>query len=107
MFRRPHYIALGLIVLMTLTLLNLPDQTSARLKLGMGSLFLPLFGLAGGAHQLTGKAGDAVVPRHELLKQNEDLRRQIQELRLEELQAEQLRRENARLRQLVGWQAQT
>ena len=46
MLKRPHYIAVGLIVLLTLVILNLPGQTTARLKLGIGSLFLPLFGLA-------------------------------------------------------------
>ncbi len=60
MLRRPHYIALGLIVLLTLVILNLPGHTTARLKLAIGSLFLPLFGLAGSAHQPAGTAGDAV-----------------------------------------------
>jgi rod shape-determining protein MreC len=104
MFRRPHYIALGLIALMTLILLKLPDQTSARLKVEMGSLFLPLLGLAGGTHQLVSKTAEAVLPRSELLRENQDLRLQVQELQLQLVQAEQIRRENARLRQLVGWQ---
>ena len=106
MLRRPHYIALGLIVLLTLVTLNLPGQMTARLKLGIGSLFLPLFGLANSAYQAAGTAGDALVPRRELLKQNEGLRREIERLRLQTVQAEETARENARLRQLVGWQAQ-
>jgi rod shape-determining protein MreC len=107
MLRRPHYIALGLIVLLTLVILNLPGQTTARLKLGIGSLFLPLFGLTSSAQQLVGTAGDAVVPRGELLKLNEGLRRENQQMRLQAMQAEETARENARLRQLVGWQRQT
>ena len=66
MLRRPHYIALGLIVLLTLVTLNLPGHTTARLKLGIGSLFLPLFGLAGSTQQSAGTAGDAVVPRRRI-----------------------------------------
>ena len=62
MLRRPHYIALGLVVLLTLIILNLPSRTTARLKLGIGSLFLPLFGLAGSSHAGGGEAGDAVMP---------------------------------------------
>jgi len=107
MLRRPHYIALGLIVLLTLVILNLPGQTTARLKLGIGSLFLPLFGLTSSAQQLAGATGDAVVPRQELLKLNEGLRHENQQLRLQATQAEETARENARLRQLLGWQRQT
>jgi rod shape-determining protein MreC len=107
MFRRPHYIALGLIVLLTLVILNLPGQTTAHLKLGIGSLFLPLFGLASSTQQLTGAAADAVVPRRELLGLNDRLRQENQQLRLQAIQAEENARENARLRQLLGWQRQT
>ena len=107
MLKRPHYIALGLVVLLTLVILNLPSQTSARFKLGIGSLFLPLFGLASSTQQLASAAGDAVVPRRELLKLNDGLRRENQQLRLQAMQAQETASENARLRQLVGWQRQT
>ena len=106
MLKRPHYIALGLVVLLTLVILNLPDRMTARLKLGLGGLFLPLFGLAGSSHQLAGQAGDALVPRNELLRQNEALRREKEQLRLQSIQTEEMARENARLRQLFGWQQQ-
>jgi rod shape-determining protein MreC len=104
MLKRPHYIAVVLVVLLALILLNLPDQTATRLKLALGSLFLPLFGLANSAHQLTVKTGEAVVPRGELLRQNETLRRENQRHRLETLQSEEILRENTRLRQLLAWQ---
>ena len=106
MLKRPHYIALGLVVLLTLLVLNLPSQTAARLRLGIGSLFLPLFGLAASTQQLAGAAGDAALPRWELLKLNEALRRENQQLRLQASQAQETASENARLRQLVGWQRQ-
>jgi rod shape-determining protein MreC len=106
MLKRPHYIALGLVVLLTLVILNLPSQTTARFKLGIGSLFLPLFGLASSSQQLTGAASDAVVPRGELLKLNEGLRRENQQLHLQALQSQETASENARLRQMVGWQRQ-
>ena len=51
---------------MTLVTLNLPSQTAARLKLGIGSLFLPLFGLASSTQQVVGAAEDAMVPRRGL-----------------------------------------
>jgi len=107
MLKRPHYIALGLVVLLTLIILNLPSQTSARLKLGIGSLFLPLFGLASSSQHVVGAAGDTILPRRELLKLNDDLRRENQQLRLQASQAEETARENARLRRLLGWQQRT
>ncbi len=106
MLKRPHYITLGLVVALTLVVLNLPGQTTARLKLAIGSLFLPLFGLASSTQQAVGDAGDAVLPRRELVKQNELLRQEEQRLRLQALQAQEIASENARLRQLVGWRAQ-
>jgi rod shape-determining protein MreC len=106
MLKRPHYIALGLVVVLTLVILNLPSKATTRLKLGMGSLFLPLFGLAGSSQQLAGEAANALVPRRELLRQNEALRRENQELRLQVSRAGDSARENDRLRQLFGWQRQ-
>jgi rod shape-determining protein MreC len=104
MLRRPHYIALGIVVAATLILLNLPSATATRLKLSIGSLFVPLFGLASSSQQLSGKAGDALVTRGELLRQNEALLRENQQLRLQMQQGAEAARENARLRQLLGWQ---
>jgi rod shape-determining protein MreC len=91
-------------VLLTLILLNLPSHTAGRLKMGISSLFLPLFGLANSSDQLANKAGDAITTRSELLKQNEALSRENKELRLQTIQAQETARENARLRQLLGWQ---
>jgi len=104
MLRRPHYIALGLVVLLTLVILNLPSKTTARMKLGIGSIFVPLFGLANSTEQLAGRAGDTILPRSELLSQIEVLRRQNEELGLQAMGIEELRRENAELRKLFGWQ---
>jgi rod shape-determining protein MreC len=105
MLKRPHYIALGLIVFLTLVILNLPGKTTARLKLGLGSLFVPLFGLANSVQQLSGKTGDAVMPRSELVRQKDALDRENRELKLQLMQADGKARENDRLRQLLGWQA--
>ena len=104
MLKRTHYIALGLVVLLTLILLNLPARTATRLKLAIGGLFLPLFGLASSSQQLADKAADSVTTRSELLKQNDALRRENQQLRLQAMQGAETAREDARLRQLIGWQ---
>ncbi len=107
MFKRPHYIALGLVGLLTLIVLNLPNHTANRIKLAMGSLFLPLFGLSRSAQELATGAGNALTPRRELLKQNEELRFANQQLKLRILQTDTALRENEQLRQLLGWQKQS
>ncbi|MGO9199210.1 MAG: rod shape-determining protein MreC [Limisphaerales bacterium] len=105
MLKRSSYIIVCLVALLTLVVLNLPGHARARIKAGVGSLFLPLLGLAGSAQHLAGATLDRVVPRRELLRQNEALRRESQELRFENMKARTLARENAQLRQLLGWQA--
>ena len=107
MLKRQHYIALGLVVVLTLTTLNLPSQTTARLKLGIGSLFLPLFGLATSSQRLAEMATDALVPRRVLLGQNEALQHENQQLKLQLLEAEKTAQENQKLRELVGWKQQS
>lgn len=107
MLKRPQYIALGLVVIMTVAILNLPSQTAARLKVGLGSLFLPLFGLTTASQRMIDKTGDSLTPRGELLRQNETYRQENQRLRLELQEAENVRRENEKLRQLLAFQQRT
>ncbi len=106
MLRRPHYVALGVVLVLTLVILNLPSRTTDRLKLGIGSLFLPLFGLAGSAHQLAGAGTETLLSRRELLRLNGRLQLENQQLRLQSMQALAISNENARLHKLVGWQPQ-
>lgn len=103
MFKRSHYIALGFVTVIALVMLNLPSRTSARLKLALGALFLPLFGLVGASQQATGKAADILVPRAELERQVETLSRENQQLRIQAAQLAELGRENDRLRALFAW----
>ena len=106
MFKKTQYVALVTVVLLTLVLLNLPGGASSRLKRAVGSLFAPLFGLAVSTQKAADKAADSLLPRAELVRQNEALRRENQELRTQLLQAGQASQENARLRQFLGWQKQ-
>jgi rod shape-determining protein MreC len=106
MLKRPHFIALGLVGLLALIVLNLPHQTANQIKLAIGSLFLPLFGLSRSSQQLAKEAGDLVTSRSELLRQNQELRRTNQVLQQYAVQADAVLRENDRLRDLLGWQRQ-
>lgn len=107
MLKRPHIIALVLVVLVVLVVLNLPHNAASRLKLGISSLFLPLFGLSKSSHQAAGKTGDTMVSRAELLRQNEELRRSNEVLQLTAAQNDALLRENNGYRQMYSWQQQS
>ncbi|MGC3958090.1 MAG: rod shape-determining protein MreC [Verrucomicrobiota bacterium] len=106
MFKRPYYIAVAILAVLTLLVLNLPSQTTARLKTALGSVFLPLFGMADGTKRVAGRTADTLLPKSELIAANDALRRQNQDLRLQLAQADTIAKENDRLRQLVGWQKQ-
>ena len=106
MFKQKHYLALGAVTLVTVLLLSLPSRAVSHLKLGIGGLFLPLFGAVNAARQLPDRAADAVLPRGELLKKIENLRRENQEFKVRRQQTDAIARENDQLRTLVGWQRQ-
>jgi rod shape-determining protein MreC len=103
MFSRSQYIALSLIFLAVVAILGLPAQSAARMKLGMGTVFLPLFGLASSAQVLLDKTAGALLPRKSLLLQLERLQQENQQLRVSMMQTQEAIRENERLRQLVGF----
>lgn len=106
MFKRKNYIALGIVALAAVLLLSLPSRATSRLKLAIGSWFLPLFGLASGAQQLPADLADSVLPRRELLRQIDTLRREKEQFKIQQLQADATARENDQLRNLFGWQKQ-
>ncbi len=103
MLKRPQWVALGVVFLLALVLLNLPDRLADRVKVVLGTLFLPLFGLVGSAQQLAGEAARAVAPRGALAREIEQVRRENQELRLQLDRVRAVEEENRRLRELLGW----
>lgn len=102
--KRSYYISLGLVLVIALVILNLPARTSARLKLALGSLFLPLFGLVGVSQHAAGKVAVALTSRPELERQLEALKRENQQLKLQAMQSAEALGENQRLRQSLQWQ---
>jgi rod shape-determining protein MreC len=106
MFKRKNYFALGAVVLVALAIFSLPPRATSRLKLAVGSLFLPLFGLANTAQQLPVTAADAILSRRELIQENENLRSENQQLKFLQLQSAATARENDQLHSAIGWQQQ-
>jgi rod shape-determining protein MreC len=106
MFRKQQYLAIGAVTLLVLLLLSLPPRAGARLRLAVGSWFLPLFGLANAAQQLPADLADSVLPRRELLQQIDRLRRTNEWFQVQMLQMAAILRENDQLRAQLGWQRQ-
>jgi rod shape-determining protein MreC len=106
MFKQKNYVALGAVVFVAVVLLSLPTRATGRLKLALGSWFLPLFGLASASQQLPADLADSVLPRRELLQQIDVLRRENQQLKEQQIQTAAIARENDQLRGLLGWQRQ-
>jgi len=107
MFRKKNYLALGAVTLLALLILSLPPRVTAHLKLTIGSLFLPLFGLANTTQQLPADLADSVLPRRELFQQIDRLRRENDQYKALAVQNAAIARENDQLRSLFGWQQQS
>jgi rod shape-determining protein MreC len=107
MSRRPYVMAFGFVLMVALLVLNLPQRQATRAKLAWGSVFMPVFGLAGSVEGVVERGHQALLPRSYLARQIETLRQENQALRLEILQAQSVRQENDRLRAAVAWQQQT
>mgnify|MGYP000521883126 CR=1 FL=1 len=104
--KKSHWIFGGALIL-ALTLLALPERLSHRLKVAVGSVFLPLFGLSSAADRLAGKSSSLTASRADLARENERLRAENQQLRFQIQQTQDVWRENQALRQSIGWQQQT
>ena len=88
MFKQNNYIAAGIVVLVAVLILSLPASATSHLKLALGSLFLPLFGLANASQQLPADLADSALPRREMLREIANLRQQVQQLQMQQLQAQ-------------------
>lgn len=99
MRQRTPYIALGLVILVSLILLKLPARATRNLKLAVSGLFVPLFGATSSTAELAETTALHLLPRAELIRQFEDLRRQQEVARIHAMQHQEVLRENARLRQ--------
>jgi rod shape-determining protein MreC len=106
MFKQNNYLALGAVVLVAVLLLSLPQRATSRLKVAVGSWFLPLFGVASAGQQLPADLADNLLPRRELLREIDQLRRQKEQLSIQALQATAIWNENNQLRTMLNWQRQ-
>jgi len=106
MLKQKNYFALGAVLLVSVVLLSLPTHATARLKVAIGSWFMPLFGLASASQQLPADLADNLLPRRELLRELNELRHENEQLRSAAVQSSAILRENNQLRGLFYWQRQ-
>ncbi|HEY2329511.1 MAG TPA: rod shape-determining protein MreC [Verrucomicrobiae bacterium] len=106
MLKQKNYFALGAVLFVAVLLLSLPTRATDRLKLAIGSWFLPLFGLASAAQQLPADLADSTMTRRELLKEVDSLRRDNQQLKSQAVQSLAIARENDQLRAMFNHQRQ-
>ncbi len=102
MFKRTHYIVLGTVALLLLVLLNLPAGAASRLKLAVGGVFLPLFGLSSSAQSFVDRASYDLLPRSVLVSEVRRLGQENVALRIAAAQGADALAENNRLRTQLG-----
>lgn len=85
-------------------LLSLPLRVTTRLKLAVGSLFLPFASLAATAEQLPADLADDLLPRRELLQEIARLKVENEQLKVQALQDATMGLENEQLRYQLRWQ---
>jgi rod shape-determining protein MreC len=100
--KRPQYIALSVVVLLTIILLKLPTRAAANFKRAVSGMFLPLFGLADSTENLAVKSSYWVLPRHALVQRIDELEKEQQANAIRLMQAEEVMKENVRLRAQIG-----
>lgn len=107
MLRKPHFVLLLVVTLAVLVLLALPATVRTKVRLACGSLFLPLFGLAGTAQAVGERAAAALTPRSVLESRLRELDDEVRTLRVALMESQAAVRENERLRQMVSYPART
>jgi rod shape-determining protein MreC len=106
LLKRPHVVALGTVIVLTVILLKLPARTAGNLKLAISGLFLPVYGLANSTEKLANSASYAAVPKRQLIARITALEREQAENQLQLMQVNEILQENRRLRQMLGLQQQ-
>jgi rod shape-determining protein MreC len=97
-FKRPQYIALGVVVVLTIVLLKLPSRAASNFKLAIRGMFLPMDGVSSSTGDLVTKASYGVLPRHLLVQKIEELEHKLQSEQVRLAQADEVLKENTRLR---------
>ncbi|HBP56251.1 MAG TPA: hypothetical protein DD687_09935, partial [Verrucomicrobiales bacterium] len=86
-----------------IVLLSLPTRMNNQLKWMVAGVFLPFLGLAEAVDEKAESLQSIVVSKQELLRENQQLRRELQNYKIALLKNQAIATENALLRQQLGW----
>ncbi len=107
MIKRKHFVGIVVTVLVSLVILALPTRLSLQIRAGLSNVFLPLFGLASATQSAGEEVALKLMPRGRLEREVTRLSRTNSELEVRLAAAEEVERENKRLRALLGWRPAT
>lgn len=107
MFKRNSLIFIIIIILVLGCLLLMPEGVNSRLKVIIGSVFLPIFGISSSVQKVTDSSVNLTTPRSELLSKIQKLEDENRKLKIELMQMQSVWEENRLLRSNIGWQAQS
>ncbi|MCF7668832.1 MAG: rod shape-determining protein MreC [Verrucomicrobia bacterium] len=106
MHRKPRYLSVIIILLTALILISLPKDFSHKLKLIIGGVFIPLFGVTQSTSQVVDKAVDTALPKSFLISELERLQKENSRLRAQYFQGRTALAENNNLRELLELEKQ-
>jgi len=103
MLKQPHIVTLCSVLTAGIVLLSLPLRVNTQLKWVAAGLFLPFIGLGDVADQKLESAQSIVVSKQELLRENQRLRKELQNYKIALLQRKTGVSENDMLREEILW----
>jgi rod shape-determining protein MreC len=103
MLRQPSIMSFCSVMTAGIVLLSMPTRINSQLKWVVAGLFLPFIGLAEAVDEKAELLQSITVSRQELLRENQQLRREIQNYKIALLKNQAIASENALLREQLGW----
>ncbi|XOV72677.1 MAG: rod shape-determining protein MreC [Verrucomicrobiota bacterium] len=103
MLKQPHIVTLCSVLTAGIVLLSLPLRVNTQIKWVAAGLFLPFIGLAAAADQKLESIQSIVVSKQELLRENQRLRKELENYKIALLQRKTVVSENDLLREEILW----
>ncbi|MGC8828445.1 MAG: rod shape-determining protein MreC [Verrucomicrobiia bacterium] len=105
MFKKRSYIIVLVFILAIVVIRYLPVDISSRLKLIVGSVFVPLFGISSGIQNATETITKSIIPSDLLSSRLKQLQDENQQLKIQLMQLQNVLQENSILRSNLNWAA--
>lgn len=107
MFRKRSYIIVLVFILAVAAVRYMPQSISLRLKLIVGSIFVPIFGVSTAVQNTADTISKAILPGELLSSKLKQLEEENQRLKIQLMQLQNITEENRILRSNLNWTAQS